>query len=415
MNRRGVLHRPGPRRAVSVVRPGGISAACLGTTMIELLVAFAIIGIILVAAWGWQGMVTTRKLQNAAFMLEADLRWAQQAAVSNSGNGPQVELCFRPDGYDVYTTVYGGGDVLNINPSNYTVSPGTKIRSVNAGQEYDGSIQFTPPGYHRDRVLHRQRGRNGNRVPIIGPAAVYGQQRPLRRADAQRAQLLRDDSAGHGCRRGEPGLGGWGESDMRERMRIAYRGPRRSDQGGFTSMEVIVAFVIIVATLLGSVMASSQLLGAAVSGVSLGPDVETTTLGLIGKQSPGGQKTARLQTIASEWTQAQIEYARQLGYQGECDQAGCTWYLPGPASDCNGTAATGNATIIAAIGNGPALPADFANARIAVSWDANTPADNSTIPATNYLQLVEVDLYRTQTDCTNLAAYQTSYTSVSIR
>ncbi|GEM_PF-544865 len=121
--------------------------ACRGTTLIELVVVLAIIGIVLAAAWGWTSLVTMRKLQNAAFMLEGDLRWAQQQAVSNAGNGPQVEVCFRSNGYDVYTTTYSGSDVLNVNYSTTTPSIGgtAKIRSVNAGQEYDTNVQFTLP------------------------------------------------------------------------------------------------------------------------------------------------------------------------------------------------------------------------------------------------------------------------------
>ncbi len=122
-------------------------AACRGTTLIELVVVLDMIGVVLAAAWGWTSLVTMRKLQNAAFMLEGDLRWAQQQAVSNAGNGPQVEVCFRSNGYDVYTTTYSGSDVLNVNYSTTTPSIGTtaKIRSVNAGQEYDSNVQFSLP------------------------------------------------------------------------------------------------------------------------------------------------------------------------------------------------------------------------------------------------------------------------------
>ncbi len=186
-------------------------------------------------------------------------------------------------------------------------------------------------------------------------------------------------------------------------------------EGGFSTLEVIVALVLIMAAMLGSITASSALLSSTASAFGVSQDVATTTLGLIGKQSPSGQKTARLESIASEWIQAQIEYARQLGWEGECDQANCTWYLPGPATSCGGSTVSPATSISTAIGNGPALPSDFTAAKIAVSWDANTPSDSSTSPATKYLQLVEVDLYHTLADCNAGNAYQQSYTSVSTR
>lgn len=114
-------------------------------SVLELLVAVVIIAIVAVAAWGWRGTITTRELKNATYLLEGDLRYAQQQAVANAGTGPRVEVCFRTDGYDVYTTTYGG-DPLNISTSSYTIMPGTRIKSVHSGQEYASGIQITPPG-----------------------------------------------------------------------------------------------------------------------------------------------------------------------------------------------------------------------------------------------------------------------------
>lgn len=121
-------------------------AASAGVSLIEAMVALAIVGIVLVAAWGWQGTLATWKVRAAASLLESDLRYARQLAIASGGNGPQVEVCFRADGYDVDTTTYGSGDVLDVNPSTYTTTSGTVMKRVNAGQEYDAGVQFTLPG-----------------------------------------------------------------------------------------------------------------------------------------------------------------------------------------------------------------------------------------------------------------------------
>ena len=100
--------------------------------------ALAIIGIVITLAWGWQGSVTKRRIQNAAYLIEGDLRFTQQTAVTTAGNGPQAELCLRATGYDVYTVVYQ--DPVG----RATPVPGTVLKRVNAGQEYAGGIQVTP-------------------------------------------------------------------------------------------------------------------------------------------------------------------------------------------------------------------------------------------------------------------------------
>ncbi len=106
--------------------------------MIEFGAALAILGIIVVMSWGWQGSVTRRRVQNAAYLLEGDLRLTQQKAVSTSGNGPQAELCLRGNGYDIYTVVYQ-------DPVDRTTPvSGSVVKAVNAGQEYASGIQFTP-------------------------------------------------------------------------------------------------------------------------------------------------------------------------------------------------------------------------------------------------------------------------------
>jgi type II secretory pathway pseudopilin PulG len=122
-----------PRLAASVLH-----GAPRGTTAIEAGLAIALIGVVVVLSWGWQGSVTRRRVHNAAYLLEGDLRLAQQTAVSTSGNGPQAELCLRSNGYDVYTVVYQ--DPVG----RATPVSGAKIKTVNAGQEYANGIQITP-------------------------------------------------------------------------------------------------------------------------------------------------------------------------------------------------------------------------------------------------------------------------------
>jgi len=167
---------------------------------------------------------------------------------------------------------------------------------------------------------------------------------------------------------------------------------------GFSTIEVIVALTLI----------------AIVSLVSLAYTANVTSfsavaLGLIGEHSTTPQQqTARLRTIASEWIQAELEYARQLGYEGLCASSSCTLYVP--STDC-----TGGTAQVAPLSEGPAQPTEFPYGRVVVSWDPNTPVDSSTTPSTNYLQLVEVDLYRTSADCQNQTPFVTGYTSVGIR
>jgi type II secretory pathway pseudopilin PulG len=120
-----------PRRTLDLRSARGMSA-------IELGAALAIIGIILTLSWGWQGSITRRRVQNAAYLLEGDLRLTQQTAISTSGNGPQAELCLRNDGYDVYTVVYQD-PVGRSSPV-----AGARVKAVNAGQEFANGIQITP-------------------------------------------------------------------------------------------------------------------------------------------------------------------------------------------------------------------------------------------------------------------------------
>ena len=129
----------------TTVPPAGLTAlprdgAPRGNTAIEVGLAIAIIGIVVTLSWGWQGSVTQRRVQNASYLLEGDLRLTQQTAVTTSGNGPQAELCLRSNGYDIYTVVYQD-PVARTTPA-----AGGIVKKVNQGQEYANGIQMTPDG-----------------------------------------------------------------------------------------------------------------------------------------------------------------------------------------------------------------------------------------------------------------------------
>jgi len=129
------------RRAASRfarIAAAGWNGAPAGTTVIEYAVALAIVAIVLSLAFGWQGSITKRRLQNAAYLLEGDLRFTQQTAVAHAGSGPQAELCLRPDGYDIYPVVYQD-PIGRTSPA-----AGGTIKRVNAGAEYANGVQLTP-------------------------------------------------------------------------------------------------------------------------------------------------------------------------------------------------------------------------------------------------------------------------------
>jgi len=76
---------------------------------------------------------------------------------------------------------------------------------------------------------------------------------------------------------------------------------RERTHGGFSMIEVQVAILIL----------------TVISLASWG--TITSTLALMGsKPQWSSQKTARLWTIASSWTQSELEYAKQLGFGVAC-------------------------------------------------------------------------------------------------
>ncbi|MDI6773231.1 MAG: hypothetical protein QME77_11695 [bacterium] len=117
-----------------------------GFSFLDVLIAIAVIATVLgLAVPGYLGYLARRQLQNAAFLLQGDLRLAQQAAIAQSGDGPRVEVCLRPNGYDIYRVAFSSP--VDRNPDEVVLGPTVKV--ANAGQEYHGGIEMnlTPGGF----------------------------------------------------------------------------------------------------------------------------------------------------------------------------------------------------------------------------------------------------------------------------
>ena len=175
--------------------------------------------------------------------------------------------------------------------------------------------------------------------------------------------------------------------------------PRRGE-GGFSMMEVQVAIVLLTVISLASWSTINS------------------TLSLMGtRPSWSSQKTARMWTMASAWVQAELEYAKQLGYGGGCATPPCTIWVQ--MSGSNVQVSTDNcatwATGVVPFSEGPALPvADFPQGRIVITADPNTPTDPYS--GATYLQDIEVDIFsQTQSSCASPTVYMSAYTAVGIR
>jgi hypothetical protein len=175
---------------------------------------------------------------------------------------------------------------------------------------------------------------------------------------------------------------------------------RRTRQAGFSMLEVQVAVVLLTVISLASWSTISS------------------TLSLMGSRATtAGQKTARKWTVASGWTQAELEYAKQLGYGGGCGSPPCTIWLQmfgGSVQVSTDNCATW-ATGVAPFSEGPPLPVpQFPQGRVVISTDPNSPTD----PYSNspYLQDIEVDIFnQVQSNCASPSPYTSAYTAVGIR
>lgn len=110
-----------------------------GYTLIEGVLATALVGIGLALAVPlYRGLLSDRALQNAAYLIQGDLRLAQQGAISRAGNGPRVEMCFDPTGYSIYAVDFT--DIVNRTGT----SLGPTLRTAGAGKAWRLGITVTP-------------------------------------------------------------------------------------------------------------------------------------------------------------------------------------------------------------------------------------------------------------------------------
>ncbi len=115
-----------------------------GMTLLEAVVSVAVVALVLgLAVPRYVGYLTRRQLQNAAFLVQGDLRLAQQTAIAQSGDGPRVEVCLRPDGYDIYRVAFRSP--ADRDPTD--VVSGATVKVANVGGEYrDGIAVVLLPG-----------------------------------------------------------------------------------------------------------------------------------------------------------------------------------------------------------------------------------------------------------------------------
>jgi hypothetical protein len=174
----------------------------------------------------------------------------------------------------------------------------------------------------------------------------------------------------------------------------------RRGEGGFSMMEVQVAIVLLTVISLASWSTINS------------------TLALMGtKPAWNSEKTARLWTIAGGWVQAELEYAKQLGYAGGCASPPCTiWVqMSGSSIQVSTNGCANWATGVAPFSYGPSLPTpNFPEGRIVITKDPNTPTDPYS--GASYLQDIEVDIFsQVQANCASPSPYLSAYTSVGIR
>lgn len=179
---------------------------------------------------------------------------------------------------------------------------------------------------------------------------------------------------------------------------VRFRRSRKGERG-FSMMEVQVAIVLLTVISLASWSTINS------------------TLALMGSKTTWStQKTARQWTVASGWVQAELEYAKQLGYGGGCASAPCTiWVqMSGGSIQVSTNNCSTWAAGVAPFSYGPALPTNFLEGRIVITTDPNTPKDPYS--GSNYLQDIEVDIFsQTQSSCSSPSPYMSAYTSVGIR
>lgn len=120
-----------------------------GFTVLETVLVVGLVAIILgVAVPLYRGYLADRALQNAAHLIQGDLRLTQQAAVSRAGSGPEVEMCFSSTGYEVYAVNYVNAvDRTGAQPASAT------LKTAVAGEEYRAGISVSPAVTATDSCL----------------------------------------------------------------------------------------------------------------------------------------------------------------------------------------------------------------------------------------------------------------------
>lgn len=125
---------------------GRVSRARPGFTLLEIGVGLGVAAVVLgLAVPLYLGYLARRELQNAAFLLQGDLRLAQQTAIAQSGDGPRVEVCFLPgDASSGTNPRYEVYKVLFTSEADRTdAAEGPLIKAARAGGEYRVGVAMT--------------------------------------------------------------------------------------------------------------------------------------------------------------------------------------------------------------------------------------------------------------------------------
>ncbi len=120
-----------------------------GLTVPEIAVVVVLVAILVgLAVPRYQDYLTDRSLQNTAHLIQGALRLAQQTAVAKAGSGPRVEMCFRTNGFDIYSVEYVGDPI-----SRAGAQMGPTLKVANAGQEFRSGISVTVDATAADACL----------------------------------------------------------------------------------------------------------------------------------------------------------------------------------------------------------------------------------------------------------------------
>ncbi len=118
-------------------------------SLVDAVAAVAIAGLVVGLALPlYRGYLADRSVQNAAHLVQGDIRLAQQAAIARAGSGPRVEMCFRSDGYEIYAVNYEGDPVRRTG-----AVEGPTLKVATAGGEYPAGVTMVLPDTATDPCL----------------------------------------------------------------------------------------------------------------------------------------------------------------------------------------------------------------------------------------------------------------------